>query len=138
MIIYNDKNNFVTQTSYGTVTVDVPTEATEEEIRKIVKAAVMNREADFYEYELQDYSESDGYNDEENYPYLSQTRDFALLKERYSENTLKEFEAEIHEYDYAAIPEDYEEAGLDPIVSWYEGLLDTSDLFNCYAPDYSI
>ena len=132
------KTYFVTQTSYGTVTVDVPTEATEEEIRKIVKAAVMNREADFYEYELHDYSEADGYNDEENYPYLSRARDFALLKDRYSENTLKEFEAEIREYEEAENPEDYEEDGLLPIVSWYEGMLDIDDLFDIWEPDYDI
>ena len=132
------KTYFVTQASYGTVTVDIPAGATEEEIRKIVDRAVMNREADFYEDKLQDYSEADGYDDEENYPYLSQARDFDQLKERYSEETLTEFEAAICEYEEAENPEDYEEAGLDPIVSWYEGLLDISDLFDCYEPDYNI
>ena len=132
------KTYFVTQTSYGTVTVDVPTEATEEEIRKIVEKAVMNREADFYEYELQDYGEADGYNDEENYPYLSQTRDFAILKERYSESTLKEFETEIREYEEAELPKDYQadEVEATPIIAWYAGLLTTNDLFDIWEPDY--
>lgn len=132
------KTYFVTQTSYGTVTVDVPTEATEEEIRKIVEKAVMNREADFYEYELQDYGEADGYNDEENYPYLSQTRDFAILKERYSESTLKEFETEIREYEEAELPKDYQadEVEATLIIAWYAGLLTTNDLFDIWEPDY--
>ena len=74
----------------------------------------------------------------ENYPYLSQARDFEQLKERYSEETLTEFEAAICEYEETENPKDYEETGLDPIVSWYEGLLDTSDLFGCYELDYNI
>lgn len=74
------------------------------------------------------------------YPYLSQTRDFALLKDRYSENTLKEFEAEIRDYVEAELSEDYEEAqnGLLPVVAWYAGLLATNDLFGICEPDKGI
>ena len=69
---------------------------------------------------------------EENYPYLSRTRDFKRLKEHYSKETLTEFETAIRKYEETENPEDYEEARIEPIISWYEGLLNTNDLYDCY------
>lgn len=74
------------------------------------------------------------------YPYLSQTRDFAILKERYSESTLKEFETEIREYEEAELPKDYQadEVEATLIIAWYAGLLTTNDLFDIWEPDKGI
>lgn len=68
------------------------------------------------------------------YKYLSQSEDFQLLFDHYSENQLEDFEQAIKEYKESGKSEENFETqstyGYADIINWYEGTMTTEQLFD--------